>query len=49
MAVDFRNIFDDVNRGIYFDNAHVGYKNNEIIAEKIFNLIQPVIENKFIN
>ena len=42
---DFRNIFDSYNKTIYFDNAHVKYQANEIIAENIFNTIYPIVEN----
>ena len=39
---DFRNIFDSYNQTIYFDNAHVKYQANEIIAENIFNTLDDV-------
>jgi hypothetical protein len=42
---DFRNIFDSYNQTIYFDNAHVKYQANEIIAENIFNTLYPIVEN----
>jgi len=42
---DFRNIFDSYNQTIYFDNAHVKYHANEIIAENIFNTVYPIVKN----
>jgi hypothetical protein len=42
---DFRNIFDSYNETIYFDNAHIKYQLNEVIAENIFNTTYPIIEN----
>lgn len=42
---DFRNIFDSYDETIYFDNTHVTYHANQIIAENIFNLIYPIVEN----
>jgi hypothetical protein len=44
MTNDLRNIMDNVKGDVYFDNAHIGYQNNEIVAEKIFKLIKPIIE-----
>lgn len=43
-AEDFRNIFDEVKGDVFFDNAHVGYQTNELVAEKIFQSIKPIIE-----
>jgi len=43
IVADFRNIFDDVEGDVYFDNAHVGHLTNEIIAEKILEEISPLI------
>lgn len=42
---DFQNIFDSHDEIIYFDNAHVTYQANEIIAQNIFDLIYPIVEN----
>jgi len=39
-VADFRNIFDDVNESVYFDNAHIHYKFNKYVAEKIFDTIK---------
>jgi len=43
IVVDFRNIFDNIKGDIYFDNAHVGYQSNEIIAEKILEKIRQLV------
>ena len=42
---DFRNIFDLYDETIYFDNTHIKYQFNEIIAKNIFNATYPIIEN----
>ena len=42
---DFRNIFDSYDETIYFDNVHIKYQFNEIIAKNIFNATYPIIEN----
>jgi lysophospholipase L1-like esterase len=44
-VLDFRNIFDYYDNEIYFDNAHVKYQANEIIAENIFNVTYPIVKN----
>ena len=44
-AVDFRNIFDTYEQIIYFDNTHVTYQANEIIAENMFYEIFPIVNN----
>jgi len=41
-VADFRNIFDDVNESVYFDNAHIHYKFNKYVAEKIFDTIKNI-------
>ena len=43
-TADFRNIFDNVSRPIFYDNVHVVDTGNEIIAKEIFSLITPLIE-----
>jgi len=42
---DFRNIFDEVEHTVFFDNAHVGIKSNKIVAEKIYGLLSQMISN----
>lgn len=44
-VIDFRNIFDLHPETIYFDNTHVTYQANEIIAENIFNTVYPIVKN----
>jgi len=43
-TADFRNIFDDVREPIYYDIVHVGEKGNEIVANKIYDLVIPLID-----
>jgi hypothetical protein len=42
---DFRNIFDEVEHTVFFDNAHVGIKSNKIVAEKIYDILLQMITN----
>ncbi len=44
-VLDFRNIFDSYDGELYFDNAHVKYQANKIIAENIFNMTYPIVKN----
>ena len=39
---DLRNIFDKYDGEIYFDNTHIKYQANEIVAKNIFNEIYPI-------
>jgi len=39
------NIFDNMTETVYFDRSHIGYKNNKIVADKIFELTSPMIIN----
>jgi len=43
-VIDFRNIFDSYDTEIYFDNTHVTYQANKIIAENIFNATYTIIK-----
>jgi hypothetical protein len=43
---DFRNIFDNVTDDVYFDNTHVGYQSNKIIADRIYDEVLPIILKK---
>ena len=43
-TADFRNIFDNTSRPIFYDDVHVVDKGNEIIAREIFSLITPLIK-----
>jgi hypothetical protein len=40
---DYRTIFDDISHPIYIDEIHMGKEGNEIIAEKIYEKILPII------
>jgi len=40
---DFRNIFDNVPEFIYFDNAHLADYGNEVVSQRIFEIIKPTI------
>lgn len=42
-VVDYRNIFDSYDEIIYFDNTHVKYQANKIIAENIYETIIPIV------
>ena len=44
-SLDFRNIFDNYEGEIYFDNTHIKYQANEFIAENIFSEAYPIISN----
>lgn len=43
-TADFRNIFDNISRPLFYDDVHVVDKGNEIIAKEIFSLITPLLE-----
>lgn len=40
---DLRSVFDEQNNTLFHDSGHVGDKGNEIIAEKIYEEILPII------
>jgi lysophospholipase L1-like esterase len=42
-TIDLRNIFDDTVEPIYFDLGHPTDKGNKIVAEKIYEIIFPII------
>jgi len=42
-ATDLRDIFDDEKNNIYFDRAHVASDSNKKIAEKIFEVVEPLV------
>jgi len=42
ITADFRNIFDNVTKSVYFDRAHVGSESNKIVADEIFQLARPM-------
>jgi lysophospholipase L1-like esterase len=41
---DFRNTFDDINESVYFDRVHVGPESNKILADKMADMVVPIIE-----
>jgi len=43
MKLDFRNAFDGINTAVFWDRGHLGNTGNNIIAEKIFYNIHPLI------
>jgi len=45
-AADFRGIFDYYLEPIYWDYVHVGDRGNEILADKILELISPILHEK---
>ena len=49
LSIDFSNIFRDVQDGIYFDHVHLNKIGNEIVAEKIYEKIEPIIKNELIS
>tara|TARA_B100000029_G_scaffold93926_1_gene84064 strand:+ start:20202 stop:21323 length:1122 start_codon:yes stop_codon:yes gene_type:complete len=40
---DLRNIFDETSEFIYFDNAHMSDFGNEIVSERIFEILKPIV------
>jgi len=43
---DLRNIFDNYSEPLFFDDAHVTDRGDEIIAESLFEISYPVVKNK---
>ena len=46
-TADLRNVFDNISDSIYFDEGHVSDFGNELIAQKIFEVLKPVLSNHF--
>ena len=42
-AEDFRNVFDNVPEFVYFDGAHLADYGNEVVSQRIFQIIKPTI------
>ena len=40
---DLRDVFNGFKEPVYFDTAHIGPIHNKVIADKIFELIHPLI------
>jgi uncharacterized protein YjbI with pentapeptide repeats/lysophospholipase L1-like esterase len=45
-AADFRGVFDYYLEPIYYDYVHTGSRGNEIIADKVLELISPILHEK---
>ena len=46
---DLRNVFDEQNDTIFHDSGHVGDKGNKIVAEKIYEIILPIVSENILN
>jgi len=44
-TADLRDTFENITQTVYFDSAHVTDFGNEIIAQRLFELSLPIIEN----
>jgi len=47
-TADLRNTFDNETGTIFFDAGHVGDKGNKIIAEKLYQIVLPIISKKLV-
>ncbi len=43
LTADLRGLFDNIKEPIFYDELHTGYRGNQIIAEKIYELSLPVV------
>jgi len=48
-AYDLRNIFENIQKPIYYDVVHVGSEGNKIIAKKFYQISVPIIFEKLEN
>ena len=46
LTVDLRGLFDDIKEPIFYDRMHTGYRGNQIIAEKMYELSLPIVMEK---
>ncbi len=46
---DLRNVFDEIAEPVFYDHGHVNDLGNKIVAEKIFEIIKPIIDEKINN
>ena len=46
LTADLRNIFDSNSESIFYDVGHTGSLGNQIIAENMFDLISPIVQEK---
>ena len=42
-TMDLQNIYDNIKEPLYFDMVHVSDKGNEIVANKIYDEILPIV------
>jgi len=42
-TADFRNVFDDIQERVYFDESHVDSVHDKIIADEIFDIVRPLV------
>jgi len=45
-AFDFRNVFDNIQRNVFFDRVHYWDTYNGLLADEIFDLALPLIEDE---
>ena len=45
-TADLRNIFENVSEPVYIDRAHMDKFGNEIVANKLFEIVLPIVINK---
>ena len=43
-TADFTNVLDGISEPIFYDQGHTNDRGNEIIAEKFFNLLNPILK-----
>jgi len=46
LTADLRGLFDNIKEPIFYDQLHTGYRGNQIIAEKMFELSLPIVMEK---
>jgi len=46
LTADLRGLFDNTKEPIFYDHLHTGYRGNQIIAEKMFELSLPIVMEK---
>ncbi len=46
ITADLRGLFDDIKEPLFYDEMHVGYRGNQIIAEKMFELSLPLVMDR---
>jgi len=46
-TIDMRDVFDNMKITMYFDAGHTSDEGNRIIAENLYNISKPIIDNSF--